>query len=96
VIETNGTITVAEAARRLGKSTEQVRRYLREGKLKGQRVGSQWFVDEEAIDRVARPPEPLIPAELVKRIDDLRESIFKRNGLEFDVVGIVRESREGH
>lgn len=44
-----GTVTVAEAARRLGRSIEQVRRYLREGKLRGQRIGQQWFVDEASL-----------------------------------------------
>jgi excisionase family DNA binding protein len=42
-------ITVAEAAQRLGRSLEQVRRYLREGKLKGQRIGGQWFVEEASL-----------------------------------------------
>ncbi len=42
-------ISVAEAATRLGRSTEQVRRYLREGRLSGQRVGGQWFIDGTAI-----------------------------------------------
>ena len=42
-------VTVAEAARRLGRSIEQVRRYLREGKLPGQRIGQQWFIEEEAL-----------------------------------------------
>ena len=37
-------MTVAETARLLERSTEQVRRYLREGTLSGQRLGGQWFV----------------------------------------------------
>ncbi|HEV2108961.1 MAG TPA: helix-turn-helix domain-containing protein [Thermomicrobiales bacterium] len=42
-------LSVAQAARRLGRSTEQVRRYLREGRLRGQRVGGQWFIDGESL-----------------------------------------------
>ena len=38
-------ITVAETAKLLGRSTEQVRRYLREGELPGRRLGGQWFID---------------------------------------------------
>jgi hypothetical protein len=38
MITLEGMITVAEAARRLNRSIEQVRRYLREGKFKGQRI----------------------------------------------------------
>ncbi len=37
-------LTVAETARLLRRSTEQVRRYLREGLVPGQRLGGQWFV----------------------------------------------------
>jgi excisionase family DNA binding protein len=37
-------LTVAETARLLRRSTEQVRRYLREGSLPGRRLGGQWFV----------------------------------------------------
>jgi excisionase family DNA binding protein len=65
-------ISVAEAARRLDRSTEQVRRYLREGRLSGRRIGGQWFIEAGALrtffaslreqqgflDRV-RPGDPL-------------------------------------
>jgi excisionase family DNA binding protein len=43
-------VTVADAARRLKRSTEQVRRYLREGRLTGQRFGGQWFIDRTELD----------------------------------------------
>ncbi len=54
----DGTINVAEAARRLGRSIEQVRRYLREGKLPGKRVGQQWFIDERAVSPQYTPIKP--------------------------------------
>ena len=59
--QTGGFITVAEAARRLNRSIEQVRRYLREGKLKGARVGQQWFIEEASLGLVyqQRPPRLL-------------------------------------
>jgi excisionase family DNA binding protein len=41
-----GYVTVDEAARRLDRSIEQVRRYLREGTLAGRRIGQQWFIEE--------------------------------------------------
>ncbi len=44
-----GYITVQEAAQKMDRSTEQVRRYLREGKLMGRRIGGQWFIREEAV-----------------------------------------------
>ena len=45
-----GFVTVAEAARRLDRSIEQVRRYLREGRLPGRRIGLQWFIEEGALE----------------------------------------------
>ena len=47
-----GMITVQETAQRLGRSIEQVRRYLREGKLKGERIGQQWFIEEASLTAV--------------------------------------------
>ena len=94
MITLEGMITVAQAARRLNRSTEQVRRYLREGKLKGQRIGNQWFVEERTLE--APHGEPLVPAELVERIRRTREEIRRRVGHDFDVVEMIRESREGH
>jgi len=44
----DGYVTVEEAARRLNRSIEQVRRYLREGRLPGRRIGQQWFIEEAA------------------------------------------------
>jgi excisionase family DNA binding protein len=45
----DGFVTVNEAARRLDRSIEQVRRYLREGRLPGRRIGQQWFIEEGAL-----------------------------------------------
>jgi len=59
MLSLDGMITVAEAARRLGRSLEQVRRYLREGKLKGQRIGGQWFVEEASLELAKRQRKPL-------------------------------------
>jgi excisionase family DNA binding protein len=42
---------VAEAARFLERSTEQVRRYLREGRLSGRRIGGQWFIKLSDLER---------------------------------------------
>lgn len=45
-------LTVAETARLLQRSTEQVRRYLREGALPGRRLGGQWFVQRQDVERL--------------------------------------------
>lgn len=58
-MEGQGLVSVAEAAGRLGRSTEQVRRYLREGRLTGKRIGGQWFIDGPALDTfLGRRREP--------------------------------------
>jgi excisionase family DNA binding protein len=44
VDQASGLLTVAETAKLLRRSTEQVRRYLREGVLPGRRLGGQWFI----------------------------------------------------
>ena len=96
MIETDGTISVAEAARRLHLSIEQVRRRLREGKLKGQRIGNQWFVDQRAVDE-GRKQGPLIPPEVMKEVNRLGRRIAERNpGYVFDPVEMVRQVREEH
>ncbi len=94
MVSLEGMITVAEAARRLNRSIEQVRRYLREGRLKGQRIGNQWFVEEGAVK--APEGEPLVPPELVERIRRRREAIRRRIVHDLDVVELIRQSREGH
>ncbi len=50
----DGLMTVAETAKLLRRSTEQVRRYLREGDLPGRRLGGQWFVDRDDAETFAR------------------------------------------
>lgn len=47
-------LSVAETARLLKRSTEQVRRYLREGRLQGRRVGGQWFIDPAALEEFSQ------------------------------------------
>ncbi len=89
-----GTITVPEAARRLNRSIEQVRRYLREGKLKGRRIGNQWFVEERSLTRLVG--EPLISKDLLDEMRALREEIHARIGHDIDVVQALRQSRESH
>jgi len=89
-------VSVAEAAKRLNRSTEQVRRNLRDGKLRGQRVGNQWFVDETCLVSEKLEPKPLIPRDLVERINRTRKDIYLRNGVVFDVVQLIREDRESH
>jgi excisionase family DNA binding protein len=82
-------LTVPQAARRAGKNPETVRRWIREGKLRANKVGTQHVIDEqdfavfmaEGTDTVPLPPE------------------WQRTfwgGPMPNVVAAVRRSRENH
>ena len=43
-------ITVPEAARRCGKNPETVRRWIREGKLRSEKIGTQHLVEVDELD----------------------------------------------
>lgn len=90
--------TVAEAATYLGRSIEQVRRYLRDGALVGYRVGQQWFVPAAALatfraSRV-RTPEMKQRAEVLQQLRALRAELLRKYGY-LQVADWVQEAREG-
>ena len=97
MIDTSGMITVAEAAKRLDLSIEQVRRKLREGKLRGQRIGNPWFVEESSLEEESEEA-PLFSSDFVEEILELRKEInARRRNLRqpaFDVVEMLHELRE--
>src|SRR3972149_1835143 len=71
-------VPVQEAAAYLGRSTEQVRRYLREGALVGYRVGQQWFIPRRALEekmdeRVEGRREEMMA--LMERVNRRREGL---------------------
>lgn len=72
-------VGVNEAARILGRSTEQVRRYLREGRLHGNRVGGQWFISRaelESFNRSLHEPKTFLQQlPTANEADPLREAI---------------------
>ncbi len=94
--EMKDTVTVQEAATYLGRSTEQVRRYLREGTVVGYRVGQQWFIPRRALEekmeeRVERRREEMMA--LMERVNRRREVLRERLG-EFDIEVLIDEARE--
>jgi excisionase family DNA binding protein len=71
-------MSVADVARELSRSTEQVRRYLREGRLVGRRMGGQWFIERAAVEAFGQPEtkedrftRKLRPAARIRPLDDV-------------------------
>ena len=99
-IQMAGMVTVSEAARILGRSIEQVRRYLREGKLKGQRIGQQWFIEKESLgvsyapskmERMTQIAEPAAVMETASGV--LRASKMKNEDIKA-VMERIKDNRE--
>ncbi|MGH9065087.1 MAG: helix-turn-helix domain-containing protein [Acidimicrobiales bacterium] len=51
-------LTVPEAARRVGRDPETVRRWIRAGRLRARKVGTQHVIEESDLDALG-PPQPL-------------------------------------
>ena len=82
-------LTVPEAALRAGRYPETIRRWIREGKLRSRKVGTQHVLEEEDLDEVLgrlRHTVPLPP--------EWRMTFW--GGPMPDVVAAVRRSRAGH
>ena len=84
-----------QVAQELGKSLEQVRRYVREGKLPARKLGMQWFVTRRDLDAFRGIGGKPSQQEVTERARALRERIKARVGL-LDVVELLEESRRSH
>lgn len=81
-------ITVPEAARRIGRHPETIRRWIRSGRLRSQRVGTQHLVDEAELRAVAAADAPLDLPTAWRTADD---------GTPLpDWERLVRDARERH
>ena len=47
-------LTVPEVARKLALSEETIRRQVRSGRLKAEKIGNQWFIHEENLSGFTR------------------------------------------
>lgn len=79
-------LTVPEAARRTGRNPETIRRWIRSGKLRSQKVGTQHLISERALDDIVEPPSVLPVPGKWRRFPDGTEQP--------DWVRLVRELRE--
>jgi excisionase family DNA binding protein len=82
-------LTVPEAARRVGRNPETVRRWIRAGRLRSQRVGTQHLIDEGDLDALVSDEDEMLP--LPDHLKKTRWGAAQPNW-----VRIVRRSREAH
>jgi excisionase family DNA binding protein len=82
-------LTVPEAARRAGKNPETIRRWIREGKLRAHKVGTQHVLDEADLASVLGEHSDTSPLPAAW-------SRTTWGGPMPDVVGAVRRSRAEH
>lgn len=81
-------LTVPEAAKRVGKDPETVRRWIRSGKLRSQKIGTQHLIDEHDLAPFEEESDTLPLPEVWKRT--------WTGEPQPDWVKIIRRSREGH
>ncbi len=85
-------LTVPQTARRTGRNPETIRRWIREGKLRASKVGTQYVIEERDLEAVqtGRHPDMLpVPAEWGWGKTFWGEPMP-------NVAAWVRESRESH
>jgi excisionase family DNA binding protein len=54
-------LTVPQAAQRVGRNPETVRRWIREGKLRSQKIGTQHLIEERDLDAFVDDAEEMLP-----------------------------------
>ena len=89
----NSELTLLQVSRELDRSLEQVRRYVREGKLPAHKLGMQWFVKSRDLKAFKHGEKRATRGEVLERARSLRESIKARVGY-LDVVDLLDKSRE--
>jgi excisionase family DNA binding protein len=95
MVESKDKLTLLEVARELGRSLEQVRRHVREGKLPAQKLGMQWFVTRRDLEAFKSNGGRAAGEDVLARAKAIRERIQNRVGL-IDVVELLEESRRSH
>jgi excisionase family DNA binding protein len=80
-------LTVPEAARRVGRDPETIRRWIRTGRLRAEKVGTQHVIQEEDLRAVSEEPRTLPMPERWRYSDSGRPAP--------DWVEAIRRSRQG-
>lgn len=81
------TLTVPEAARRIGRNPETIRRWIRQGRLAAHKVGTQHVIDERDLELVVEGDELAVPPEWRTTLSGAPMP---------NVVAIIRRARASH
>lgn len=80
-------LTVPEAAKRVGRDPETVRRWIRAGKLRSRKVGTQHVIEEQDLELLAGEPQSLPVPEEWRTFDSGRPQP--------NWVALIHRSRQG-
>jgi len=81
-------LTVPEAARRANRNPETIRRWIRAGRLRSQKVGTQHVIDEADLDAILDEDGEMLPLPEAWRL-------MEDGSPQLNWVRIIRRSREG-
>jgi excisionase family DNA binding protein len=85
-------LTVPQAAKRMGRNPETIRRWIRAGKLRASKVGTQHVIEERDLEQMQAGPYPdMLP---VPKEWGWGKTFWGEPMP--NVVAWIRESREGH
>jgi excisionase family DNA binding protein len=82
-------LTVPEAARRAGRDPETIRRWIRSGKLRARKIGTQHVIEEADLTALVDDHSAML------RVPERWQRSDSGRSLP-DVVGAIRRSRRGH
>ena len=93
-----GMLTVKDVAVELDRSIEQVRRYIREGRLPARKIGMQWFVASDSLAGFdsRRSSRGQAMTDWLGRVAEVRETIRAGSGLltEDEFVELIDSGRQ--
>jgi excisionase family DNA binding protein len=81
------TLTVPEAARRTGRNEETIRRWIRSGRLRSQRIGTQHLIDEAELAALVEDTSVELPPEWTTTRDRRAMPYWEQ---------LVRDGRRSH
>ncbi len=91
VYDTTTMLTVPQVAKRTGRNPETIRRWIREGKLRASKVGTQHVIEEQDLEAMQIGPYP----DMLPLPKGWGEKTWGGKPMP-NVAAWIRESREGH